>query len=241
MAEREGAVDNCLVYVNQGFNLLEELVRHRFTDDKRLAELMVIRCEEFVYGLIILDRLTLWSEEVHGRFQTVIECFNEQVGIINERFCFFEEDEDQYYQCPYENNEDGSRIRGRPRFLIPKAQLEGLRSLHFTWNKIAQMLGVSERTIRRRREELGMNVGQTDAYSDIPDDDLDILVSRILHFSPNSGERMLLGAIRSHGVKVQRERMRNSIRRVDPISRDLRRRTSIHRRVYSVRTPNALW
>ena len=112
--------------------------------------------------------------------------------------------------------------------------------MHFTWNKIAQMLGVSERTIRRRREELGMHVGQTDAYSDIPDDDLDILASRVLHFFPNSGERMLLGALRSHGVKVQRERMRNSIRRVDPISRDLRR-TSIHRRVYSIRAPNFLW
>ena len=73
MAEREGVVDNCLVYVNQGFNLLEDLVRHRFTNDKRLAELLVIRCEEFVYSLIILDRVTLWSEEVHDRFQTVIE------------------------------------------------------------------------------------------------------------------------------------------------------------------------
>ena len=90
MADRARVVDNCLAYVNQGFNLLEELVRHHFTNDRRLAELLVIRCEEFVYGLIILDRLTVWSEEVHHRFQTVIECFNEQVGIINERFCFFE-------------------------------------------------------------------------------------------------------------------------------------------------------
>ncbi len=88
------------------------------------------------------------------------------------------------------------------------------------------MLGVSERTVRRHREELGMDVGQTDSYSDIPDDDLDVLVSRILHFLPNSGEQMLLGALRSHGVKVQRERMRDSVRRVDPVSRDLRRTTS---------------
>ena len=139
--------EDCLVYVNHRFNLLEELVRHRFTDDKRLVELLVIRSEEFVYGLIILDRWTLWSEEVHQRFQTVIECFIEQLGKINERFCFFEEDEDQHYNCPYKNNEEGSRIRDRPQILIPKAQLEGLRSLHFTWNKIAQMLGVSERTI----------------------------------------------------------------------------------------------
>jgi hypothetical protein len=60
--------EDCLVYVNHRFNLLEELVRHRFTDDKRLVELLVIRSEEFVYGLIILDRLTLWCKEVHQRF-----------------------------------------------------------------------------------------------------------------------------------------------------------------------------
>ena len=83
MAERESTVDSSLVYVNQGFNLLEELIRHRFTDDKRLAELLVIRCEEFVYGLIILERLTLWSEEVHDRFQAVID---EQLGIIMNGF-----------------------------------------------------------------------------------------------------------------------------------------------------------
>ena len=112
------------MYVNQGFNLLKELVHHRFTDDKRLAELLVIPCEEFVYGLIILDRLTLWSEEVHDRFQAVIECFNEQVGIINERCSFFEEDEDQHYKCPYENNEERSRIRARPDFLSLKFYLK---------------------------------------------------------------------------------------------------------------------
>ena len=98
MAERERIVD-CLAYVNQGFNLLEEPVRHCFTEDTRLAELLVVHCEEFVYGLVILNRLTLLSEEVH-RFQTVIKCFNKQVGIIHGRFCFSEKDEDQYYKCP---------------------------------------------------------------------------------------------------------------------------------------------
>ena len=53
------------------------------------------------------------------------------------------------------------------------------------WNKIAQMLEVSEKTIQRHREELGMDIGQTENYSDIPYDDLDVLVSHTLHFSPN--------------------------------------------------------
>ena len=103
------------------------------------------------------------------------------------------------------------------------------------------MLGVSERTVRRRRSELGMTVGQTLNYSEIDDGELDVFVQRILHYSPNSGERMVIGALKGCGVKVQRERVRQSIGRIDPISRELRRRTAIHRRIYSVRTPNALW
>ena len=116
-----------------------------------------------------------------------------------------------------------------------------VRSLHFSWQKIALMLGVSERTVRRRRSELGMTVGQVLNYSEINDDELDVFVQHILHYSPNSGERMVIGALKGYGVKVQRERVRQSICRIDPVSRELRRRTAIRRRVYSVRTPNALW
>lgn len=79
MAGREDIFNDYLAYVNCGFDLLEELARHRFSHDKSLAEMLVIRSEEFVYGLIILDRLTLWSKHVHQRFQTVIGCFNEQL------------------------------------------------------------------------------------------------------------------------------------------------------------------
>lgn len=42
-------------------------------------------------------------------------------------------------------------------FFIPKEQLEDLRSLHFSWNKIADMFGVSERTIRRQRGNWDVN------------------------------------------------------------------------------------
>lgn len=103
------------------------------------------------------------------------------------------------------------------------------------------MLGVSERTVRRRRQEFDMAIGQSVNYSEIDDDELDIFVGQILHYSPESGERMVLGALKGYGVKVQRERVRQSIGRVDPVSRELRRRTAIHQRVYNVRTPNALW
>ena len=40
---------------------------------------------------------------------------------------------------------------------------------------------------------------------------------------------------------MQRRRVIDSLRRVDPISQTLRRSVRIHRRQYSVPGPNALW
>ena len=45
---------------------------------------------------------------------------------------------------------------GRPPVHIPCDVLEGLRELGFTWNKIAQMFGVSRWTIARRVKEYGL-------------------------------------------------------------------------------------
>ena len=70
-------------------------------------------------------------------------------------------------------------------------------------------------------------IGHENAYFAIPDDELDVFVRRILNLSPESGERMVIGSLRAQGMKVQRDRIRRSIGRVDPISREMRRRTVI--------------
>ena len=51
----------------------------------------------------------------------------------------------------------------------------------------------------------------------------------------------ITGRLRSQGILVQRERIRESIRRVDPIGVELRARRVLHRRMYCVECPNALW
>ena len=43
------------------------------------------------------------------------------------------------------------------------------------------------------------------------------------------------------GLRIQRERIRESIQRVDPTGIEGRVRRALHRRVYSVASPNALW
>ena len=41
--------------------------------------------------------------------------------------------------------------------VIEKEQIESLRKLGFSWVKIAGLLGISESTLHRRRQELSLN------------------------------------------------------------------------------------
>ena len=114
-------------------------------------------------------------------------------------------------------------------------QVANLKSLGFTWKKIASLLGVSTSFLRktRRAEEMESN------YSNIVDDDLDVIVRNIFRDSPNMSERMMASALRSGGIKVQRVRMRQSMTHVNPSRQSLTRK--IERQVCNVCAPNALW
>ena len=131
---------------------------------------------------------------------------------------------------------------GRPRFAMTREQLEALNncSSGFRWSEISRAFGVSERTLRRRRHELGMTV-EGRQFSDLSDTQLDTIVRAIIFMTPNIGYRMLQGALRHRGLHVQRERILRSMHRVDPVISTLRNTTRIIRRSYNVPCPNALW
>ena len=93
--------------------------------------------------------------------------------------------------------------------------------------KFADFLSVSERTLRNKRTELEIPL----KYSQITEMQLDAKVQTILSQNPNMGEKMLVGALLSRGITVQREMLRKPIERVD----------HLRRRAYKVSTPNALW
>ena len=67
---------------------------------------------------------------------------------------------------------------GRRRYGISKDQLEHLRSLFFSWQKIADMLQVSVSTIQRRRKEFRLD-DKFESYSDITDDEPDEIYASI--------------------------------------------------------------
>ena len=203
-------------FLTKGFSLFDELHRNIFTKDNVTAEVIIARSEEYLCGLCLLSRFQGWTNEIVHFFADVIMVFQNEIAKLSTQFSIHNGNENDQYVCPMEENEMSSA--GRPRFFITKEQIDGLRSLHFSWKKIAAMLNVSERTIRRRRKELRMEIGQAVSYSDISDEDLDANIEHILNRSANSGERMVFGALKGFGLKVQREKIRNSTRRVDPVA-----------------------
>ena len=105
------------------------------------------------------------------------------------------------------------------------------------WKSVAGFLGVSERTLHRRRVEYGIEA----SFIEITDNDLDNQIKDILQLTPYSGECYVRGSLKARNINVQRARVRESLGRVDMIGRSMRRRYAICRRVYNVPGPNYLW
>lgn len=129
--------------------------------------------------------------------------------------------------------------QGRPRYVVNERDANELRRIGFPWTDVSRMIGVSTRTLRRRRHESGTFTNS--AYSDITDRDLDDIVREVLQTTPQAGRNLVRGALLSRRLLVQRRRIEASIARVDPVTTSLRDRRTIIRRVYNVPCPNFLW
>lgn len=130
------------------------------------------------------------------------------------------------------------RGRGRPALDIHEYQLRFLLENFFTMKDIAGMFSCSTRTIQRRLRDFGI---EPNRFSDITDAQLDEAVNEIVACLPACGIRSVQSRLRADGVLLQRERVRESLHRVDPVGLETRLRRSLHRRQYCVPTPNALW
>ena len=123
-------------------------------------------------------------------------------------------------------------------FEIPKEVLESFLEEDFLISEIATMLSVSESTIFRRMRSYGLSKL---SFSDISDDELDIYVREIAREFPFCGESIFKQLLQGKGIKVQRNRLRDSIHRVDSIGVANRKKGRLHRRIYNVEGPNQLW
>jgi len=128
--------------------------------------------------------------------------------------------------------------RGRPRKIIEPQWLADAVSAHrrLTLKKLANLLGVHRNFLRKHLKRCNLY----ERYSDITDGDLDHLTRQFKLQKPSSGLRYLIGFLRARGVKVQRNRARQSLLRIDGLGQVLRKQT-LKRRVYQSARPNAFW
>jgi hypothetical protein len=131
----------------------------------------------------------------------------------------------------------GTNNGGSPRYEIDEEQVMFLRSKHFTWKKIAQIFGICDLTLRRKRQEF---TARTENFSDISEVDLCEVIESIRFLTPNIGQSRLLGALRCRAFTIQRWRVRHCLRKLDPVGTALRGHVAIYRRKYNVPYPNFL-
>ena len=129
--------------------------------------------------------------------------------------------------------------RGHPRKSINQAFLENAlspgRNIHLT--RLSQAIGVHRNTLRTSLRQSAI----VRRFSGITDHELDIVVRRYKRLQPQVGLRYMIGHFRRHGIRIQKERIRLSLARVDRLGQALRNHHAIDRRVYEVPRPNALW
>ena len=73
---------------------------------------------------------------------------------------------------------------GRPSYHIRKEDLESLLELGFNFHQMSMILGVSERTLRRRRELFGLGIGNN--FTQISNEELDDIIFNILQVTLTS-------------------------------------------------------
>lgn len=129
---------------------------------------------------------------------------------------------------------------GRPSFQISQEVLEDLRGFGFSWQKIANILGVSRWTVYRRVQEYGLQ--SMSDFSSVSDRELDDIISEYMNqHGETTGQSYITGYLRSKGLRVQRSRVRGSMARLDPDNAALRWGAVVTRRTYQVPWPNSLW
>ncbi|XP_052424494.1 uncharacterized protein LOC127967816 isoform X2 [Carassius gibelio] len=129
---------------------------------------------------------------------------------------------------------------GRPKFCFSEELLSRLIDMPLPVSCIANLLGVSQSTIFRRMHELRLSTRLT--YSSLSDSELDDAVISIKTRIPNAGYRMVKGCLQSNGHRVQWNRIKESMHRVDApgILERMTQLGCIVRRTYFVQRPLSL-
>ena len=210
-----------------------------FSNDLNLLEYWYRRLEYAVNVLkLVVERAKLFQQDFDGIDSVVLLLREAQLSSqsVDSRILEIQDTQHPVHE---------EVAIGRPRKVISREDIEREFEVFQNWKIVARQLGVSSKTLRRRRLEFGMNISETSGprltYTNISNEDLCSEVRNILFILPEAVEAIIIRALRSTLIHVLQRRVREAINAVDPVSRALRRTVTIVRRKYNVASPNALW
>jgi hypothetical protein len=140
---------------------------------------------------------------------------------------------------PVHTNRTG--MRGRPRKNVDPNVLHDAFQANRRIPKtvLANVLGIDRKTLNTRLKELNINSG----FSDISDQELDAHVQEYRQENPAGGRAYVIGRLRAASLRIQRERIVDSMNRVDRLGQGMRKQVGKkkERKRYHVPRPNSLW
>lgn len=104
-------------------------------------------------------------------------------------------------------------------------------------NRVAKAIKASRSWLTSARKAIGLKR----VFTPWTDGELDDFVREVKTERPVVGRKFIQARLRGLGVKIQRERVRESLRRVDAVGLHLRDHQTATRREYRVPRPNAVW
>ena len=211
--------------------IIQEFDRNIFNaHDEAILQCMVVRATELcsiLSGLCTdLEGLSVPTYHVQI-FQALINTFYEAIRHVQRYRSRFQEALDWSHsgqngfvssQFHLASDRGTADTAGRPNIILSREQVSVLISVGFKFTEISKMLGVHPETLRMLHREWNLPVGRS-VFTDISEEELDALIQALLKELPNTGERLIMGALRAKGIHVQRDRMRGSLRRLDLVGR----------------------
>jgi hypothetical protein len=129
---------------------------------------------------------------------------------------------------------------GRPQKVVSESILREIfrPGRNIKVSQAARALNVHCHTVEHYLRSYRINKKE---YTQLSDEELDVLVEEFKQKRPTTGLSYLRGHLLQRGWRIQRDRLLASISRVDGVQKVLRKNSSIKRRKYVSSRPNAVW
>ena len=138
----------------------------------------------------------------NNTFQTKLDDINFVIRRLNQRIEFLNNDTSFAVRTFVQKEKTG----GRPKSVINEDVIKLLRQQGYNWTDISKIFEISTKTLSRQRKENNI-LDTIQQYSNLTDDELDRIVKQIKSENPFFGQIMIMGAIRTKGIRVTRKRL----------------------------------